>query len=290
MGLLDPAELRALAKKFPSKAPTPPFYEFGTASPCGDKPPGADGADNDCLETQGRCDSGDPARGLGPYVAVWSRMTVDASNKRVNVPWRNQGTTCFPELVPGYRGITMAMIRQAFTSTEFTVATVNIQPEGDLTLVNLPTYFQTVFPEQGYGPEEVNTIDPGRMLGHDVQVRPLVKSVTYRLGGTTIGPTTSLGGPYPEGDVIATYTQPGTCQVRADITYAGQYRLDGGAWTDIPGQVTRQGAPVTLTVKEARARLYNEPSSGGVPQPPTIPVPDPYATATPGSGTAAGTC
>ena len=43
----------------------------------------------------------------------------------------------------------MAMIREAFHDTDFSVPTVNIQPEGDLTLVNLPTYFEVKFPEAG---------------------------------------------------------------------------------------------------------------------------------------------
>ena len=40
----------------------------------------------------------------------------------------------------------MAMIRDAFHDTDFTVPTVNIQPEGDVTLVNLPTFFEVRFP------------------------------------------------------------------------------------------------------------------------------------------------
>jgi len=31
--------------------------------------------------------------------------------------------------------------------------------------------------------------------------------------------------------------------------------LRGGRWFDIPGEVALQGTPVTLTVREARARL-----------------------------------
>ncbi len=40
----------------------------------------------------------------------------------------------------------MAMIRDAFHDTDFAVPTVNIQPEGDVTLVNLPTFFEVQFP------------------------------------------------------------------------------------------------------------------------------------------------
>ena len=46
----------------------------------------------------------------------------------------------------------MAMIRDAFHDTDFSVPTVNIQPEGDVTLVNLPTYFEVQFPGPGSAP------------------------------------------------------------------------------------------------------------------------------------------
>ena len=150
----------------------------------------------------------------------------------------------------------MAMIRDAFHDTDFAVPSLNIQPEGDLTLVNLPTYFEVRFPEDGFGPEEVDTPDPARLLGYRIEVRPLLKSVTYHLGERTVGPTTSLGGPHPTGDIRATYTRPGAHEVRADIVYTGQFRVGGSEWFDIPGEVDLVGTPVTLTVREATARLY----------------------------------
>ena len=167
-----------------------------------------------------------------------------------------RGYTCFPSSFPGSAALTMAMVRDAFHDTDFAVPTVNIQPEGDVTLVNLPTFFEVKFPDDGFGPDEVDTPDPARLLGYRVEVRPVLKSVTYHLGETTVGPTTSLGGPHPTGDVRATYTRPGEHQVRADIVYTGQFRVGGSGWIDIPGEVDLQGTPVTLTVREAKARLY----------------------------------
>ena len=150
----------------------------------------------------------------------------------------------------------MEMIQEAFHNTDFTLPTVNIQPEGDLTLVNLPTYFEVVFPAAGFGPDEVDTPDPTSLLGYRIEVRPRLKSVTYHLGESTIGPTTSLGGPHPTGDVTATYSHPGQHEVRADVVYTGQFRVGGSEWFDIPGEVDLTGTPTTLTVREAKARLY----------------------------------
>lgn len=43
--------------------------------------------------------------------------------------------------------------------------------------------------------------------------------------------------------------------MRADVTYTGQFRIGGGEWVDIPGTVTINGTPVTVTVATARSRL-----------------------------------
>jgi hypothetical protein len=65
-----------------------------------------------------------------------------------------------------------------------------------------------------------------------------------------------LGGPHPTGDIRATYARPGKHQVRVDVVYTGQFRVGGSQWFDIPGDVDLRGTPVTLTVREATARLY----------------------------------
>ena len=87
-------------------------------------------------------------------------------------------------------------------------------------------------------------------------IQPTAKSITYGLGdGTSSGPTNSLGGPYPEGDITKAYPRAGDFTVRAGATYTGQFRVNGGEWIDIHGDVTIQGTPETLTVKTAKARL-----------------------------------
>jgi hypothetical protein len=255
---LSQDDLATFAKQYLSPSKDGPWYDFASVSVCGGHPE-RPGSDNLCLRAVVLCQGNDPSQGLGPAVAVFRRQ-LDRAGKPSPGPagrWEQAGITCFPDLVPGAgRGLTMAMIRDAFHDTDFSVPTVNIQPENDVTLVNLPTFFELRFPEAGFGPDEVDTPDPARLLGYRIEVRPRLKSVTYHLGTTTIGPTTSLGGPHPTGDIRATYTQPGKHQVRADIVYTGQFRVSGSQWFDIPGDVNLRGTPVTLTVREATARLY----------------------------------
>jgi hypothetical protein len=255
MELVGADTLRAWSADLLRSRAKGPWHEYASASPCNGFP-GRPGSDNLCGRAVAMCTG---SAGDGPAVAIfWREVDRDGAP----VPgaagqWTSRGITCHPELVPGAtRVLTMAMIQKAFHDTDFARPTVHIQPEGDVTLVNLPTYFQVTWPEQGFGPDEVDHPDPATLLGYRIDVRPRLKSVTYHLGETTIGPTKDLGGPYPDGDVVATYRTPGTVQVRVDVVYTGQFRVGGSEWFDIPGEVPLQGPPVTLTVREARARLY----------------------------------
>lgn len=253
--LLGSDSLRNWSEQAIVQADTGPWFEYDSVSVCGGHPERPE-SDSMCMRAVVMCQSG--VNGDGPAVAIF-RRELERNRQPMRGAagrWVPVGQTCFPELVPGARNtLTMAMIREAFHDTDFTVPTVNIQPEGDLTLVNLPTFFEAKFPESGYGPGEIDEVDPARMLGHRVEVRPVLKSITYHLGDQTLGPTTSLGGPYPNGDVRATYARPGTHEVRADIVYTGQFRVGGSDWFDIPGEVDLTGTAVTLTVAEAKSRL-----------------------------------
>jgi hypothetical protein len=68
---------------------------------------------------------------------------------------------------------------------------------------------------------------------------------------TTAGP----GRPYPSKDVSHRYSAPGVVAPRVDVTYTGEYRVDGGRWLDVPGDATITGPTVLLTVIEARSEL-----------------------------------
>ncbi len=234
--------------------PGGPRYEYTSVANCPGAAPGVGGSDLFCGQAIAACAGNTPAEGLGPSVVVLRRVLAGAG--RPTGPWVQVGVTCFPEFVPGRATPGMATIIAAFHDTDFAVPRAAIQPVGGRTLVNLETFFAVDWPAAGYGPNEVDHVDPGRMLGYLVDIRPRLRSVTYRFGdGTAYGPTASLGGPYPSGDITRTYRAPGTYQVRIDATYAGQFRIGGGPWLDIPGTVTIAGTPMPLEVAQARAHL-----------------------------------
>ncbi len=253
VGYLTPTELAGFAAEASGSGPR---YEYTSVANCPGATPGSASADLFCGQAVAVCAGHTPEQGLGPSVVVL-RRTV-ASGGAPAGPWESVGITCFPDLVPGRASLGMSQVLAAFHDTAFARAGLSVQPAGNRTLVNLPTYFGLSWPTTGYQPGEVDHIDPARMLGYRVDIRPRLASVVYRFGdGTAYGPTTSLGGPYPSGDVVRTYRTKGAYEVRVDVTYAGQFRVDGGPWLDIPGTVTIQGTPSTLEVVEATARLVS---------------------------------
>ncbi|WP_147064279.1 hypothetical protein [Knoellia locipacati] len=193
----------------------------------------------------------------GQFQAVVLRRLVNADGSVVAGPqgiWTTWGVTCFPNELPGSNLPTLAMVQQAFREIDFAKGGLSIQPVGNVTLVNLPTFFQASWPEAGVGPDE---IDASALLGYRLEIQPIVRSLTYVYGdGNSSGPTESLGGPHPDGAIRWTYTRAGAMATRLDTTYGARFRLQGGAWMTIPDTVTVQGTPVTLTVREAKARLY----------------------------------
>lgn len=191
----------------------------------------------------------------GPVVVTPARPGSMTPAAGPEGQWHVWGVTCYPQLLPGNTLPTMAQVLSAFREIDFTKADLSIQPVGNVTLVNLPTYFETKWPEAGVGPEESDVTD---LLGYRLEIQPLARSLNYIYGdGNSSGPTESLGGPHPEGDIRWTYKQPGTMATRVDTVYGSRFRFGSGAWMTIPGTVDVQGTPVNLTVREAKARLYN---------------------------------
>lgn len=188
----------------------------------------------------------------GPLKTVFRRLTVPKGKDG----WHNIGETCWPKLVPDATSkpeLTVAMIRSAFIKTPFVKPQATMEPVGNRTLVNLPNYFTADFSGPGYGPDEVRTVT---LLGHKVQIKPVLKSNTFHFGdGSSLGPTESRGGGYPDGDVKHTYLKRGTVSASVTTVYGGQFAVDGGKFTDLPGSATITGPAQPIQVLEATGRL-----------------------------------
>ena len=178
------------------------------------------------------------------------------ANGSAATPWQSIGTTCFPELTPGRQVLGLAQILAAFHNTPWSKPTLRVQPEGNVTLVTLPTYFAVTWPAAGFQPGEADTV---MLLGQPVRIRPTLDHYSYVFGdGTTLGPTSSPGGPYPDGDITHAYAKAGTYNTHIDITFGGEFSVAGGAWVPIPDTVTVAGPVQPVTVRTAQARLVRE--------------------------------
>lgn len=221
-------------------------YKYGSAPFCTGRIPEAPET-TECTLMNTYCND---KEGNGPAIWVYRQVVPPGG-----ADWKRLGWTCYPDLMPGR--VDWDMIAAAFHRTDFAKPTVAIQPVNARTLVRLPTYFEADFPEAGYEPNEVDDLNPAAWFGMHISVKPVLNTATFHLGdGRVIGPTTSLGGPYPSGDVNTTYERSGTYGVRADVVYKGFVTIDGSDWLEIPGQVDLQGETIDLAVLTAKNELY----------------------------------
>jgi len=226
-------------------------YEYTSVYACPTNVPGDKTADIMCTGAIQGCAGNTPEQGQGPMVRLY-RRELDASGNPLG-GWTAIGTTCFPQFVPGKQVLGLGQILAAFHNTPWAKPTAHIQPEGNVTLVTLATYFEVSWPTAGFQPGEIDTVT---LLGTPVRIRPTVQGYTYVFGdGTSFGPTPSAGGAYPDGDITHAYPKAGTYNTHIDITYGGEFSIAGGAWLPIPDSVTVAGSLQPLTVKTANARL-----------------------------------
>jgi hypothetical protein len=227
-------------------------FEYTSATACATSIPDGANADIPCSAAIQACAGNTAAQGQGPQVRLY-RRELDNNGKPVDPTWLPIGTTCFPELVPGKPVLGMARILDAFHNTAWALPAVQTQPEGNTTLVTLPTYFRVSWPKAGFQPGEVDTTT---LLNTPVRIRPTLKSYTYIFGdGTSSEPTLSPGGTYPEGDITHAYPKAGSYSSHVEITYGGEFSIRDGEWNLIPDTVTIGGQPQTITVKTAHPRL-----------------------------------
>ena len=223
-----------------------PYWIYATRLACG-----ADGL----LYSSGGCSTAElstwrcPA-GEGPLVEIFRRqMTSDGKPDpdqtgtfTINgIPgWEYFGRTCVGDEVPGAARLpSIAMIREAFHKTPWATASLGFQPAKNRTLVNLTNYYAAHWSTQGFGPGEVDAVDPALMFGHRVDIRPKLVGFVYHYGdGKQSERTTSTGGTYPDGDIRHVYTRTGVFQAHLTVTWSADFRIDGGAWLDIDDTVS----------------------------------------------------
>ncbi len=201
----------------------------------------------------------------GQGTAIWHRMYRRIVTRDGDTgDWEQFGTTCFPDALPARSGggapvLGINQIIAQFHSTAFALPQTSMEPPGGQTLVNIPTFFELQWPEDGVEPQEIdNTV----LIGYNVRIRPTFVNATYDFGdGDAQGPVSSLGGTWPDGDIQHTYLAKETVNPSISVIYGGEYSVNGAAWQPIPGTVTIDGPPQPLEVLTSRNRLVPNPGS-----------------------------
>lgn len=241
----------------PPRAVSSDPYEYRVTLACGARRASSSESEDDrrCTDALTACSKRTPPSNEVMYY-VW-RMLPGRTG------WILMGDTCgtatLPAAAPAPPPVpTLGQIQTAFRALPFAMPTVNIQPEGDVTLVNLPTYFEAQWPTAGLEPGEVSK--KVQLLSWTIEFKIAPATYNYDFGdGTRSGRTKDLGGPHPEGNIRHTYKQPAqAAQVKVDGQLTGWFRVNGGAWEAIGTVAELQDEPVvTLQVREAKARLYS---------------------------------
>ncbi len=203
---------------------------------------------------------GDSANLAGPIDCGMARSCPDPLERlwrlwgeKVGGGWVGLYTQCFgrpptaaqtpqPQVTPG-------LVLQAIRRIGLPALQAHTQP-ADKTLINFATIFYT---------EPQAFTRAIRLLGQRVEVEATPSSFTWHHGDGTSATTTQPGAPYPAKDVTYEYTHAHTTvQTSVDVTYTARFRVNGGAWQDIPDTVTIAGPATDLRVSEATAVLSGQ--------------------------------
>ena len=148
-----------------------------------------------------------------------------------------------------------AEVLNAFKRVALPQSTINVQPPGGETLVNLPTILSTSA-ERHQIPVRLERVNI------DVLLEVWPSRFVWHHGDDTSQETTDPGKAWTEGadlsDLI-THTYAKTSEgldLSVDTTWSAQFRVVGQPnWRPVDGTVTIDGTPVTVAVLEAKPQL-----------------------------------
>jgi hypothetical protein len=204
-----------------------------------------------CGQVRNLCDAATPAQ-----LPTDPTITTMASEQRdPDGTWRLIGTDC---LVQGARPQVTALLVMQQLRKLVPHPAIGVAPPGGATLVNIQTLLWAETPAE----QSLGTVT---LLGHRVALRVHVDRVDWDFGDGSTDTTDTPEPRYDPADGCRTVTCPGywghvyratgSTRVTATVTWSGRYRVDGGAWQDIPNTVTGPAATTDLVVRQARGIL-----------------------------------
>lgn len=157
--------------------------------------------------------------------------------------WHIVRSACRGEAAPI---ITPAQISTAFQRIPLPHLRTIAQP-GAKTLVNFDTIFHV-------------EAEPLRrnltLLGQRIELDITASSFGWNWGDGHTETTHTPGAPYPDKSVTHRYLDADTTvSAQVTVTWTARWRVNGGAWADVPGSVRTTGPAATLRVVEAVPNL-----------------------------------
>jgi hypothetical protein len=161
--------------------------------------------------------------------------------------WEPLGTACrgAADLADAPPTVTPALVSSAFQKIPLPRLTAVIQPGGK-TLVNFDTIFHT----------DAAPLDRTvTLLGQRVDLAITATGFHWIYGDGSDATTSTPGAAYPSKAIVHRYLRLGTVRPHVDVTWSARWRVNGGAWADVPGTVTTDGPSSDLRVVEATPNL-----------------------------------
>ncbi len=229
-----------------------PWFEYYLAPTCTLNGPDG-GVSALCMGAIDACPQNHTAAGNAGYIQMWRyrRQVGNTGQPLPGAAWTQVGAVCVgpAAAAAAAQGVVRPslplLVVRAWRQVDIAAASAIVQPPGG-TLVNLPAIFHTDGAEQTF---EVT------ILGHAVRLIAIPVSYTWHFGDGTTRSTTGPGAPYPSREITETYQHPGGYPVSVDVTFRGEFTVDGGARQPLPGQTTVTGPATTLRVLESRTHL-----------------------------------
>jgi len=94
------------------------------------------------------------------------------------------------------------------------------------------------------------------LLGADVDIRAIPDHYRWSWGDGDTTTTSDSGRPYPHATLTHTYAHAvASATVALTTTWAGQYRVNGGAWQDFATTIASDSTPAPLVIYDPRSAL-----------------------------------
>jgi hypothetical protein len=206
-----------------------PPVQVARTPACGrNGPEGSFGSDT-CRASTANCPPGQF------LVATWTRTGDDA-------PWISGGNSCTTEATAAEPVVLPTVTEADLRRIPLPASPVNLQPANGEAILNVPLILHTTT-----GTVTRDTT----VLGYPVTIRATPGSWTWTLGdGTTLGPTTDPGNPYPRETLTHTYTAAGDREITLTTTYTGEYTIAGLPYRPIDGTASVTSTPTPVHVLE----------------------------------------